>query len=237
MTRISQIEGMVQGMFDCRTAVSATSLQQIAPPVFPVEAISLRGAVPGRRNEFGLGRSMARKAMRTLGLGLCAIPVAPDRAPVWPNGISGSISHGGGVCVSVVSADPGIAALGIDVDSADPLCADLWEIVCDSTERDWLISHPMADQGCMAKLIFCAKEAAYKAQYPVSKQLFGFEGFRILVDLQAGRFTARFTESVSPFYRGETLHGRFQILDTLIICAVAVIKNCRTNPELNEMVA
>lgn len=237
MSHINQIESMVRGMFDCPVAVAATSLSQIAPAVFPVEAATLRGAVPGRRNEFALGRSMARKAMRTLGLGACAIPVAPDRAPIWPDGLSGSISHGGGVCVSVVSVDPAVSGLGIDVDSTAPLPADLWKIVCDSTEQDWLTHQPLVAQGRLAKLIFCAKEAAYKSQYPVSKRLFGFEGFHISVDLQAGRFTARFTECVSPFRRGETLQGRFHVVDSVIICAVAVVKTCRTVPELSEMVA
>lgn len=237
MTNISHIETTVQAMFDYEVAVGVTTLNRIAPTAYPVEAISVRGAVPARRNEFALGRSMARKAMQDLGVHPCAIPAAPDRSPVWPKGLAGSISHGGGLCLSVVSADPGVAAIGIDVDSATPLPSDLWEVVCDASELAWLMSQPAAIRGRLAKLIFCSKEAAYKSQYPVSKRLFGFDGFHVVIDLQAAQFEACFTGSVAPFRRGERLRGRFHIVDSAIICATAVNRICGTSSEYNEMVA
>ncbi|SDW24512.1 4'-phosphopantetheinyl transferase family protein [Roseicitreum antarcticum] len=237
MTGINQIERIVQGMFARRVRVAVTPLHRLPPPLFPAEAAAMRGAVPARRHEFALGRGTARAAMQALGLRACAIPMADDRAPVWPEGIAGSISHGGGLCLSVVSADPGLAAIGIDVDSAAALPDDLWEVVCDASERAWLASQPVHDQGRLAKLIFCAKEAAYKAQYPLTKRLFGFDGFHISVDLQAARFDARFTAGVAPFRSGEALSGRFHLADSHIICAVTVANTCRADPDFNEMVA
>lgn len=232
-----QIERGVQGMFACPVAVAATSLTRLPPPLFPAEAAAMRGAVPARRREFALGRGMARAAMQALGLRGCAIPMADDRAPVWPDGVAGSISHGGGLCLSVVSADPCVAAIGIDVDSATALAEDLWPVVCDASERNWLAGQPACDRGRLAKLIFCAKEAAYKAQYPLSGRLFGFDGFHISVALQAAAFDARFVAGAAPFRCGDRLRGRFHIDDGHIICAVAVPVACRANPDFNEMVA
>ncbi|MGX9147748.1 hypothetical protein [Mesorhizobium sp. 128a] len=55
-----------------------------------------------RRREFGWGRHHAREALRHLGFAPVAI-LSRDRAPLWPSGVVGSISHS--------SSDRGAAAL------------------------------------------------------------------------------------------------------------------------------
>ena len=72
----------------------------------------------------------------------------------------------------------------------------------------------------LAKLIFSAKEAAYKAQYPFSRTVFGFSGMETEWDLQAGRFTARLTRDIAPFPTGHQIDGRFAMGSGLLITAV-----------------
>ncbi|MFN3847218.1 MAG: 4'-phosphopantetheinyl transferase superfamily protein, partial [Paracoccaceae bacterium] len=60
--------------------------------------------------------------------------------------------------------------------------------------------------GAQAKAVFCAKEAAYKAQYPVSGTLYGFDG--MVIDLTDDRFTATFTASIPRFATGHRIFGR-----------------------------
>ena len=64
----------------------------------------LRAAAPKRQREFLAGRHCAAHALRTAGLpetvGL------QDRAPIWPKGAVGSISHSDARVVAVVSKRP-----------------------------------------------------------------------------------------------------------------------------------
>ena len=71
-----------------------------AAPLWPGEA--LPGAIPRRQTEFSAGRAAARAAMTSLGFAAAAIPAAPDRAPVWPPGITGSISHSATACLAIL---------------------------------------------------------------------------------------------------------------------------------------
>ena len=83
--------------------------------LYPEEQACVVGAVSQRRAEFSTGRWCAREALRTLSLPLQAIPMGPLRGPVWPPGVSGSITHAGGICVAVVSRTVHHKGLGIDL--------------------------------------------------------------------------------------------------------------------------
>jgi len=157
---------------------------------------SLPGAVPARLAEFAAGRRAARAALRDLGWSAMAVPMGPDRAPVWPAGLVGSISHCNNRCVAIVSAAH--LGLGIDLEPDNPLEPDLWPEVLGAGDS--------ADSGLMAKAVFCAKEAAYKAQYPQSRALFGFDVLRVVMD--ADLFTATFRRDIPPFPSGFVIAGR-----------------------------
>ena len=63
----------------------------------------------------------------------------------------------------------------------------------------------------LAKAIFCAKEAAYKCQYPLTGEMFGFETFGIDLSLDRGVFSARFLNAVGNFGRCDRLDGHIWI--------------------------
>lgn len=172
--------------------------------------------IPARQAEFAAGRRAARAAMAQLGAVPCAVPMGPDRAPRWPPGILGSISHGGGVCLSAVARIGRLAALGIDIEPDEDLPADLWDEVLSPDEAAWCHDGPAP--GRAARLIFSAKESAYKAQYPLSRQLFGFDG--MAVSVTADRLTVRFTRAAGPFRAGDMLGGRSVRARGLILTAI-----------------
>ena len=156
---------------------------------------ALPGAVPKRLAAFAAGRRAARAAMQGLGLTQVAVPMAADRAPIWPAGLVGSISHSESHCVAVVSG--GFGGLGIDLEPASELPADLWDTI--------LCADEPVTSGLMAKAAFCAKEAAYKAQFAVSGTLFGFDTLRMA--LAGNRFSATFRRDVAPFVQGYQING------------------------------
>jgi 4'-phosphopantetheinyl transferase EntD len=63
--------------------------------------------------------------------------------------------------------------LGVDIEPATPLDPDLVAVICTPAERAWLAGE--TDPGLAAKMIFSAKEAVYKAQYPLTGKVIGFD--------------------------------------------------------------
>ncbi|MHA6691269.1 4'-phosphopantetheinyl transferase family protein [Devosia sp. A449] len=193
------------------------------PAVLPAEEAALHRAVACRQREFRAGRTLARQAMHALSLVLAEIPAAADRAPVWPATMAGSISHCADLCVVAIGrAADGFVAIGVDLEPAEDLDADLTAAICGPEEHHFLAGLPPHERGLFARLIFSAKECAYKCQYPLSQRLLDFSVLTISIDRAAGRFTARFNSSVEPFNAGDELAGRYAINATHILTGMAL---------------
>src|SRR3979409_1002599 len=54
---------------------------------------ALRHATQKRQREFLAGRWCAEEALQCLGAGSTHVAMAKDRAPIWPDGVVGSITH------------------------------------------------------------------------------------------------------------------------------------------------
>src|SRR4051794_10899097 len=65
--------------------------QSVFMPV--LEDVLVEKAAPKRRREFALGRACARAALKGLGHGDAVIGKSANGAPIWPDGIIGSITH------------------------------------------------------------------------------------------------------------------------------------------------
>ena len=185
------------------------------------EEAAIARAVPARRREFMAGRACAREAMARLGLEGATVPAGPDRAPIWPGDLVGSISHTATHCAAIVArrAD-GFAGLGLDLEIAAPIEDDLLGAICTDAERAWLDRQPADKRGLMARAIFSAKEAAYKAQYALSRRLLDFHAMEIA--FSGEDFTARFREDAAPFACGDALHGRMRRAADHIVTVVTI---------------
>lgn len=162
------------------------------------------GAIDRRSREFAAGRRAARAAARQAGLVLDRLPMGEDRAPVWPPGLTGSISHSDRLCLAVVG--PAAAGtIGLDLEPDAPLAHELWDTLLRPAEIAALPAG--GDAGRLALAIFAAKEAAYKAQYPLTRRIFGFHDLEIT--LSPGRFRAVFTAPHPPFALGDTIEGQW----------------------------
>jgi len=204
MDRAGQAAAAAQAMFPPGAEVAAVTIGE-APPPWMAEAAAVAGAVPARKAEFAAGRAAVRAALDALGLPPVAVPAASTRAPCWPAGIAGSICHTDGLALAVLAPRRQCRALGLDAEPDEPFPADLIKSVTLPDERDWIARQPEPERA--ARLIFVAKEAAYKCQFPASQTLIGFEAIRISAASE-GRLEARFTVDVPPFSRGQRLAGR-----------------------------
>lgn len=196
----------VAALFEAPVAVAVTDPRTVQPDPLPQEAAHLTRAIAKRQQEFAAGRAMAREAMQALAGAPVVLPIlsGEDRAPIWPAGWQGSISHKSTLCMAVVGQSGPL--LGLDVEEDVPLAQNLIPTICSETEIARISG---ADEGHLAKLIFCAKEAAYKAQYPLTRMVFGFHRLEMRLDAQASEFEAIFTETTGGFAKGARLEGRF----------------------------
>ncbi len=157
--------------------------------LFPDEIKYIRHAVQKRRAEFGTARVCARLALSRLGIPPCSLVPRADRSPQWPSGVVGSISHTEKLCGVAVTTSPRIASLGLDLEIDAPLESDLQALICTSAERRWLDQYKSSERGHAAKILFSAKEAFYKCQYPITEQFLEFTDVELSIDLQSGSFS------------------------------------------------
>ncbi|HMO06063.1 MAG TPA: 4'-phosphopantetheinyl transferase superfamily protein [Paracoccaceae bacterium] len=196
--------------------------------LFPAEAAALAGAVPARRAEFAAGRAAARAALARLGRAPEALPPGPGRAPCWPAGIAGSITHAGGLALAAAvrtgagagaGAGASFAGIGLDAEPDAALEADLVPLVLDAAERARL--GRAADPGRAARRAFCAKEAAFKALFPRCGLWAGFEAAELLEPPPAeGTARLRLRQDFGPVAAGTAIRVAFTRGGGLMLAAV-----------------
>ncbi|MFV0512335.1 MAG: 4'-phosphopantetheinyl transferase [Jhaorihella sp.] len=213
---------LLRPLLRAEVAIGATDPRSVRNRAMPEEVAGLPRASTKRRRDFAAGRAAAHRAMRGLGGPARPVRIGPDRAPVWPGGLTGSISHSDTACLAAVARSDMVRAIGLDVEDDAGLEPELVATICSETERAWLSGLPPAEAGRMARLIFSAKECAYKCQYVLSRTLFGFDTLEILPDPGTGRFEAAFAAAVPPFAAGTRLTGRFAIGAGLIVTAMTL---------------
>jgi 4'-phosphopantetheinyl transferase EntD len=132
--------------------------------LLPLEASSFASSVVKVRRASGAARIVARQLLARLGHPECAIPRGPAGAPIWPAGVVGSLAHDARVAVAAIGLHRDLAAIGIDVEPAEALPPELVDMVATPQER-----LKIADDPYRGRLLFTAKEAVYKAVYPLDQ--------------------------------------------------------------------
>lgn len=149
------------------------------------EAQSIASPLAGVRRASGAARIAARELLARLGHPACALPRMASGAPLWPAGLVGSLAHDDRVAVAAVARRADAEALGIDVEPAEPLPADMLDIVATAKEQTQL---RLGDDPRAGRLLFAAKEAVYKAVFPLDGVFREFHD--ITVDLAAAQARA-----------------------------------------------
>ncbi len=194
--------------------------------LLPEEVPFLGRAVPARAQEFAAGRLCARRLFAQFGMAGCPLKVGADRQPVWPRSLIGSITHTSGFCAAVVAQNSGVAALGIDCEVIERVKEGIWPHIFMAVEALWLASLPQSQQGAAATLIFSAKEAFYKCQYPLVGERLGFHDARVEVfDWGSARGTFKIEASRKIAFAAHAelpLPGHYLFHDNFITTGIAL---------------
>ena len=132
--------------------------------LMPGEAEAFAASVVKVRRASGAARVVARGLLAQLGYPDWVLPKSGSVSPTWPAEVVGSLAHDARVAVAAVGMRRHIAALGIDVEPAELLPADLLGVVATANERQQIAADPYG-----GRLLFAAKEAVYKAVHPLDQ--------------------------------------------------------------------
>lgn len=192
----------------------------------PEEEPLIARSVAKRRNEFVTVRYCARQALGEIGVGPVPILKGDKGEPCWPDGVVGSLTHCEGFRGAVVGRAGDVRSVGIDAEPHGVLPKGVLDAVSLPAER--LAIGALPGDLHWDRILFCAKEATYKAWFPLTHRWLGFEDAHIAFEVDgsgaAGTFTSRIlidpaAEQGPPL---EVLRGRWSVRDGLALTAIVL---------------
>jgi len=193
--------------------------------LFPEEEALVAAAVEKRRREFTTVRDCARRALGALGLAPVPILRGVRGAPIWPDGVVGSMTHCDGYRAAVLGRAEVFAGIGVDAEPHAPLPDGVLDLIALPAERERLAGlradHPELH---VDRLLFSAKESVYKVWFPLTGRWLDFGEADIAIDAAAGGFVARLlvpglTVGAAPVTE---LSGRFLVARGLVLTSITL---------------
>ena len=164
--------------------------------ILPIHSTSNQKLHPAEENYFSQLSSVSRKEHYRSGricagevlskLGTLGQPVLRDpqtREPLWPEGISGAITHSGNWAAAAAGKTSDVLGIGIDLEDLErQVDTRISRHVCIPEEQKWLqeCGEDLLEQNL--KIIFSAKESIFKAFFPYTRTYLHFHDARILME-------------------------------------------------------
>ena len=186
VAQVAALDSSLAHLFAVPVAV-ATACPSSSSELLPAERFAVAGAVDRRRHEYATVRACARQALHALGHSHAkwiAIPSGADREPLWPEGYVGSLSHSSQLCCAAVALQSSTQSLGIDVECNVEMDSSMIDAICSPAEIDEASRVQAISPNQFSLLAFSAKEAFYKAYFPLTRHFLDFAD--VLLKLQSG---------------------------------------------------
>lgn len=208
--------------------VASAELYEDPPGLTPLpeEEPLIARAVAKRRNEFVSVRYCARQALGELGLGPVPILKGDKGEPCWPDGVVGSLTHCQGFRGAVVGRSDDVRSVGIDAEPHDVLPNGVLDAITLPVERAELRALP--GDLHWDRILFCAKEATYKAWYPLTHRWLGFEDAHITFAVDGSGAAGSFRSEILIDPAAEhgppltAFDGRWSVRDGLAVTAIVL---------------
>ena len=165
----------------CLLPIHSTSNQKLHPAE---ENYFSQLSSVSRIEHYRSGRICAGEVLSKLGtIGQPVLRDPQTREPLWPEGISGAITHSGNWAAAAAGKTSDVLGIGIDLEDlerrVDPRIS---RHVCIPEEQKWLQE---CGEDCLEqnlKIIFSAKESIFKAFFPYTRTYLHFHDARILME-------------------------------------------------------
>jgi len=148
-------------------AVAMCAVADHRGELFDAERAEIGTMAEVRQMGFSSGRYCAHAAQKLLGLAPQAVE-RDDRVPIWPGHSRGSITHSRTTAAAIAAV--GYDGVGIDLEETGRVTEKLYESLFSGAE----ISQLEGRNFDAASVMFSAKEAGYKAVYPLAQKYVGF---------------------------------------------------------------
>jgi enterobactin synthetase component D len=203
-----------------RFAVGADGSVPEAPGVQVPD--DLANATPKRRAEYVAGRWCATRAIRALDPSFDGVVDREGRAPRWPAGFVGSITHADGFAWAAAARAGDALGVGIDAENAprrDRLQALRARVVADGDSPP----PPAGDEATHLALLFSAKESVFKCLHPIVGITFWYEAAAVRFDHEARAFRVTLRADLGAgFARGTTIDGVFDVAGARALTAIVL---------------
>ena len=165
----------------CLLPIHSTSNQKLHPAE---ENYFSQLSSDSRKEHYRSGRICAGEVLSKLGtLGQPVLRDPQTREPLWPEGISGAITHSGKWAAAAAGKTSDVSGIGIDLEDLErQVDSRISRHVCIPEEQKWLqeCGEDFLEQNL--KIIFSAKESIFKAFFPYTRTYLHFHDARILME-------------------------------------------------------
>tara|TARA_B100000401_G_scaffold265757_1_gene180906 strand:- start:6 stop:722 length:717 start_codon:yes stop_codon:yes gene_type:complete len=165
----------------CLLPIHSTSNQKLHPAE---ENYFSQLSSVSRKEHYRSGRICAGEVLSKLGtLGQPVLRDPQTREPLWPEGISGAITHSGNWAAAAAGKTSDVSGIGIDLEDLErQVDSRISRHVCIPEEQKWLqeCGEDFLEQNL--KIIFSAKESIFKAFFPYTRTYLHFHDARILME-------------------------------------------------------
>ncbi|MCH2301502.1 MAG: 4'-phosphopantetheinyl transferase superfamily protein [SAR324 cluster bacterium] len=165
----------------CLLPIHSTSNQKLHPAE---ENYFSQLSSVSRKEHYRSGRICAGEVLSKLGtLGQPVLRDPQTREPLWPEGISGAITHSGKWAAAAAGKTSDVLGIGIDLEDLErQVDSRISRHVCIPEEQKWLqeCGEDFLEQNL--KIIFSAKESIFKAFFPYTRTYLHFHDARILME-------------------------------------------------------
>lgn len=167
----------------------------------------LQRAVTKRQVEFIAGRVAACDALQAAGVTPQMLAVGEHRAPRWPQGVVGSISHNENLALAVaqrVESGADALLLGVDVESRiDNRSLPAIQSTIATAQEAAILARVSLNAAQCVTTLFSAKESLFKALYPRVGQYLEFHDSCLLTwDEANGRLTLQLVQRAAELAGG-----------------------------------
>jgi 4'-phosphopantetheinyl transferase EntD len=216
----------------------ATAFDELLPPdafavearphmwcdgLLPAERDIVARCVPKRIREFTAGRNCARAALALAGLPVIPILTHCGRAPLFPSGVSGTITHTQTYCAAAVIRIGTYRSIGIDAEPNGPLSMDTLEMISSPAERRMLGQLGNVSRDHWDRLLFSIKESFFKAFFQVTPEFLDFKEASVEIVPERREFVLKVVkENVAEGFRNISFTGRYRVEETCVFSAVGL---------------
>jgi len=182
----------------------------------------LQAAGAKRRAEYLAARYGAKLLLAHHGCET-SVGAAADRAPVWPAGWCGSLSHTDDRAIAIIARSDAGLTPGVDIEMLAPeAMRETADMFASAQEQALLAACPLPYETALL-IAFSVKESLFKALYPEVRRFFDFDAARVCqIDTAAQRITLALTQTLTANRRsGSQMTGYYTLAEDHLITLIA----------------